>query len=133
MTNLKGVILAILCVVFIFSVTTVQDAAAADKCYTFYYNWNCLIDNNYDYKTWDYEYYMLKDDGTFTTTEGFEGFWYLWKGSLALRHTNGCQKIAAGKKNTGYMHCTNGSSPGLNYVPGCWYMKKTKCTVFESE
>jgi hypothetical protein len=133
MKSMKKIVMMTLCVMFVVSVMNIQEAGAKDKCYTFYYNWRCLLDDNYDYKSWDYTYYRLKDDGTFDTSHSYYGRWYVWKGSLVLRQINGCQKVASGKKNMGFMNCTDGSNPAANYVPGCWFMKKTKCTMFDSE
>ena len=133
MKNVRKMVVAMLFILCVFSVTNIQEAAAADKCYTFYYSWGCVIDDNYDYKTWSYEYVKLKDDGTYTTTAGYYGRWNVWKGSMTLRQFNGCEKLVSGTKKQGFMQCTDGSNPLGTYAPGCWYMKKTKCTMFDSE
>lgn len=133
MESMKKIVMVTLCVLFVVSVVNMQEVGAADKCYMFYYNWGCIPQDNYDYKTWDYLYYKLKDDGTFYIPEGFVGYWYTWKGNLFLRHVAGCQKMASGTKKQGYMTCTDGSGAMSNHYAGCWYLKKTKCTMFDSE
>jgi hypothetical protein len=133
MKSMKKIVLVTMCVLFVVSVINIQEAGAKDKCYKFYYNWGCIGQDDYDYKNWSYVYYKLKDDGTFYYPEGLAGYWYIWKGSIFLRHLSGCQRMASGKKNQGFMICTDGSTPMSGNYAGCWYMQKTKCTMFDSE
>jgi hypothetical protein len=132
MKSAKTIMMAIVLVLFIFSITLTNEATAA-KCYKFYHSWYCLLEDNYDYKTWYWEYIQLNDEGGYFTNTGAYGLWNFWKGTFILRQHNGCQVMAAGKKNKGFFLCTDGQSPSGIYFPGCWVMKKVNCSVFDSE
>lgn len=102
----------------------------ASTCYVVYYNWSCIDEWDFYYPAWPYFFVALHEDGTFDYYEGGEwgdyGEWLIWGGSRFLKFESGygCNPLYAGSKKQGFMTCTDGYD--FDYLPGCWYMKKTK-------
>ena len=102
--------------------------AASNMCYRAYYNWYCIDDGNFNYRTWGpYALWVLYNDGTFESlTSGGYGYWGYWGASAVIQFESGCAPLYSGTKTQGFMQCTDGSSYGD--FPGCYVLKKTKWT-----
>jgi len=94
----------------------------ASTCYRLYLNWDCFG----DYRTWDFLSVLVHDDLTFDGEDGSFGDWDGYGSSRYLQFYDGCQEFLGGATKQGFMQCTDGSSPGAEFLPGCWYLKKAK-------
>ena len=120
----KGMVFSL--VVICLSLLTVAfvTEAKAQTCYRLYFNWDYPCFGYYT--TWDFVYVLVYPDFTFDTSSGGTGNWDIYGSSLFLQYWTGCEPLFAGTKKQGFMNCTDGSSPGADFDPGCWCLKKAK-------
>ena len=121
MVRSKKVLVFLLAVVFCLSLSTMWSVTEtnASGCYRLDYSWDCI--------TWYSTLVYLYPDFTFQELYGGFGDWgMLDSKSTYLQFWDGCQELYAGTKKQGFFQCTDGSQPGKDYYPGCWYLKKSK-------
>jgi hypothetical protein len=123
---------------FVLFTTVFPCRGEASTCYTLYFDWECT---GWSYPAWDYYFLAIHKDFTFDDEFNNWGFWEYYGSSMNISYmtewTPGvlgygveCYPMFGGTKKQGFFYCTDGSYPVVDYydyyIPGCWYLKKTK-------
>jgi len=125
MNRKKGFGFLLVALFFLFAMVPISKVEAKISCYVFYYDSQC---SDFYYPSWNYFLIAMDQEGNFLDQFGDSGVWEYYGSSMQLSYASdstNCYPMISGTKKQGFYKCTDGSWWGP-YLPGCWYLKKTK-------